>query len=266
MTALWPLVAAVFSASVLGSLHCAGMCGAFVAFAVALDAPTPARRRAQLQAAYHAGRLLVYVTMGSIAGALGGAFDLAGEAVGVQRAAVGVAGAAMMIFGVLAILRLNGVRVPRAPVPTALREGATRAMRFAMDRPPIVRAALTGLCTTLLPCGWLYAFVLTASGAADPLIGAVIMVVFWAGTLPVLVAIGSGLQAVLARAGGWGRRIPVISATLIVLVGLWATFDRGRLDPALLAVGATADGSSLVDHVRTLQSADAPCCHDQRAD
>ena len=39
------LIAAVFTASLLGSLHCAGMCGAFVAFAVGLDGPARPRWR-----------------------------------------------------------------------------------------------------------------------------------------------------------------------------------------------------------------------------
>ena len=75
---MWPLITSVFVASLLGSLHCAGMCGAFVAFAVGIDDPDAARKRARLHAAYNLGRLVTYSVLGAIAGAIGGALDLAG--------------------------------------------------------------------------------------------------------------------------------------------------------------------------------------------
>ena len=51
-----PLLITVFLASLSGSLHCAGMCGAFVALAVG-GADNAARHQGRvLQAAYHAGR------------------------------------------------------------------------------------------------------------------------------------------------------------------------------------------------------------------
>lgn len=246
----------------MGSLHCAGMCGAFVAFAVAVDAPMRARERSRLQAAYHGGRLIVYVGLGALAGALGGAFDLAGQAAGIQRPAVIFAGVSLMVFGSVALLRLSGARIGRAPVPGALQRAAASALRFAIERPPLVRAALTGLFTTLLPCGWLYAFVITAAGSADPLLGALIMACFWAGTLPILVALGSGAQSLLARAGSLGARVPAITALLVIAAGLWAILDRGRLDPTRLTIASDAARSTLVEHVRSIAASEPPCCHD----
>jgi len=60
------LILAIFAASVLGSLHCAGMCGAFVAIAVQDRGNW--RRHASLQAAYHGGRLASYLSLGIAAG------------------------------------------------------------------------------------------------------------------------------------------------------------------------------------------------------
>ncbi|MBL8745266.1 MAG: sulfite exporter TauE/SafE family protein [Phycisphaerae bacterium] len=252
------LVLAVFVASVMGSLHCAGMCGAFVAFAVGLDGSSGRASRSGLQAAYHFGRLFVYMMLGGVAGSLGRAFDVAGEAVGVQRAAVALAGASMVVFGTLAILRLNGVRLPSAPVPALLKRAAAVSLRFAVERPPLLRAALTGLFTTLLPCGWLYAFVITAGGSGGAVRGAVVMAVFWAGTLPVLVGIGSGVQAVAHRLGAFGRRVPVITAAMIVLVGLFNVFDRGR--SVIDASEMRMVGDASVERVRALSSQEMPCC------
>lgn len=256
------LVIAVFGASLMGSLHCAGMCGAFVAFAVGIDGKSAGASRVSLQASYHLGRLVVYMVLGVIAGSLGHAFDLAGEMVGVQRAAVALAGASMVVFGSITILRLNGVRVPNAPVPGVLRRAAASALRFAVERPPIVRAALTGLFTTLLPCGWLYAFVITAAGSGGPAPGALVMAVFWVGTLPVLVAIGGGVQVLASRLGSLGRRVPVIAASLIVMVGLFNLFDRGR-SAEYVRTGPTP-GDASIQRITSLNSSkDMPCCHER---
>lgn len=254
------LAVAVFTASVLGSMHCAGMCGAFVAFAVGLDATPTAAMKARLQAAYHLGRLIVYTILGAVAGSLGMAFDLAGESLGVQRAAVAVSGAAMVAFGSIAILRLNGVQLPSAPVPGLLRNAAAAALSHALNCPPLLRALLTGLFTTLLPCGWLYAFVITAAGSGSAPRGAAIMAFFWLGTLPALIALGGGVQALAARLGSLGRRVPLITAALIVVVGLFNVFDRGSLVSAAMPTAVTGDAS--IARLHDLDSREAPCCHD----
>jgi len=257
------LVTAVFVASLMGSLHCAGMCGAFVAFAVGLDGKSSVRERARLQSAYHAGRLITYMTLGLIAGALGHAFDLAGEMVGVSRVAVMIAGATMVLFGGMIILRLNGVKLAPMPVPGFMRRGTERAMRFAVARPPFLRALVTGLATTLLPCGWLYAFVVTSAGTGSPVLGATTMAVFWLGTLPVMVAVGAGAQALASRAGWLGRRAPALVAVAVIAIGLFNVFHRGMMTPELTGMLHRPDAQpvSLVDEVRMISESGAGHCH-----
>jgi sulfite exporter TauE/SafE len=250
------LAAAVFLASLLGSTHCAGMCGAFLAFAVAGD-DRPSQPRARLHAAYNGGRLFTYMTLGAAAGALGSAVDLGGSAVGIQRAAASLAGAIMLGFGLVAVLRLTGVRIPRAPLPRFLRDTAAAGHRAVLDWSPLARAGAIGLLTTLLPCGWLYAFVITAAGTADPLTGAATMAVFWAGTLPVMVGLGVGVQAL---AGPLRARLPML--TSLLLVGVGAAMLLGRLHaPAMAAAPRGPVGTEhLIEHVETLNSSEMPCC------
>lgn len=253
------LVLTVFAASLMGSLHCAGMCGAFVAFALGIDGPRNLRMHAALQTSYHLGRLIVYMVLGGLSGSFGYAFDLAGEMMGVQRAAVVLAGAAMVAFGSLTIARINGVRLPAAPIPAFIRSGAASALRFAVERPPLLRALLTGLFTTLLPCGWLYAFVITAAGSGSAASGALIMGVFWTGTLPVLVALGGGVQAIAGRLSCFGPRIPLIAASLIVAVGLFTVFNRG---PARFGHAGATPGDASIRRVSSLHLQEMPCCHE----
>ncbi|MFT3787437.1 MAG: sulfite exporter TauE/SafE family protein [Tepidisphaeraceae bacterium] len=184
------LIPAIFFASLLGSLHCAGMCGAFVALAV--NGANEGASKIATQSAYHLGRLVTYVTLGAIAGTLGSLLNVAAKLAGLQPVAYAFAGASMVIFAGIALLRINGVKIARLPLPGFMQELLVRGHRVAMHRTPIARAATIGLLTTLLPCGWLYAFVITAAGTGSTLLGAGAMAVFWLGTLPMLVTIGTG--------------------------------------------------------------------------
>lgn len=252
------LIAAVFVASLLGSVHCAGMCGGFVAFAVAGERQ-PAVSRTALHAAYNGGRLITYMMLGAVGGALGSAVDLGGAYVGLQRAAAALAGALMVGFGVVAVLRVFGVGIARLPLPGVLQKIALKGHRTVFGWPPLARAAAVGLLTTLLPCGWLYAFAITAAGTGDPVRGALTMAAFWAGTLPMLIGIGAGVQAL---AGPLRARLPLITSLLLVGVGCATVLGRMPLPRA--ARNGNVNPARLVEHVRSLDSSEMPCCgHDR---
>ncbi|MEZ6243277.1 MAG: sulfite exporter TauE/SafE family protein [Phycisphaerales bacterium] len=217
------LIGAVFAASVLGSLHCAGMCGAFLLFAVGADREPSRGEQLRLHVAYHGGRLLTYTCLGTIAGAVGAALDLGGSMVGVQRVAAGVAGALMIAYGVFTLARLRGVRIKLDLVPSRFRRVVELGQRRALGMAPVPRALLIGLLTTLLPCGWLYAFAITAAGTGRPELGALTMAVFWLGTLPVLISLGVGAQAL---AGPLRRHLPMLTSLALVGVGLYMVVAR----------------------------------------
>ncbi|MDX2130535.1 MAG: sulfite exporter TauE/SafE family protein [Planctomycetota bacterium] len=219
-----PLIGAILVASLLGSLHCAGMCGAFLALSISPPGQvrTPSWR---LHASYHLGRLCTYLTFGVIAGALGGALDLAGDMAGIQQAAAVGAGIVMVVFGGTCVAGACGVRLPRVPAPRALESVVVRGHALADRFGPSARAVVIGAVTTLLPCGWLYAFVATAAGTAHPASGALAMLAFWLGTLPALAALGIGLQRGL---GSFRRILPVATSIMLVGVGLATLAGRVR--------------------------------------
>ncbi len=237
MTALF---LTVLVASLTGSLHCAGMCGPFVAFAVGTQGSSTTRVMA-----YHGGRLTSYVGLGVLAGLVGSALDFGGSVVGVQRLALVAAGVAMVIFGLVSLARLAGMRLAALQPPSFLRRASTAVHRRLQGVSPLPRALAIGLASTLLPCGWLYAFVVTAAGSGSPWNGAAMMFAFWLGTLPVLTALG-----ILARrlAGPALRFVPALTATALVLVGIFAI--SSRLDMAPLNAAEPAD-----------LNAPPACCH-----
>lgn len=225
------LVLAVLLASLLGSVHCAAMCGPFVCFYATSGASAASWRHDTLShAAYNTGRLISYVTLGVIAGALGGMLDRAGMLAGVGKIAAMIAGLLMVGWGVSAMLAARGVRVPAPGVPAAWQRAMGAVLQRVRDQPPVIRAAITGLVTTLLPCGWLYAFVVTAGGAGSPLRGGLVMLVFWAGTLPMMLSVGFGARAFF---GPLRARLPMVSAAMIVALGLFSIATRFGMVPGM---------------------------------
>jgi sulfite exporter TauE/SafE len=221
------LALTVLTASLLGSLHCAGMCGGFVAFYAGDRRGERSRLAAHL--AYSAGRLVAYASLGALGGALGAALDATGGLLGVQRAAAVVAGALMTLWGAAALLAVGGVRVPRLAAPPALRGLVSGGVARVAARPPATRALVIGLLTGCLPCGWLYAFAATAAGTGSAPAGAAVMAVFWLGTLPVMLSLGAGLAAL---AGPLRRHVPAACAVAMIAVGLLAVAGRVRhIDP-----------------------------------
>ncbi len=217
------LLLTVFAASVVGSLHCVGMCGPFVAFYSGADGSSGLRRLLS-HASYSGGRLVTYVLFGLAAGTVGAALDVAGSLAGFQRAAAIVAGATMVLWGVLALLQIRGVRIFKHGSGNGrLARLFRRGFSLVSDKPPLVRASVVGLLSGFLPCGWLWAFVVTAAGTGGALAGAAVMAAFWAGTVPALLAVGFGTQLLSAPLR---RHVPAVTAVLLVALGLFAILGR----------------------------------------
>jgi sulfite exporter TauE/SafE len=261
------LLLAVLLASLLGSLHCAGMCGAFLALALTDDAASPNPRRVfTLPAAYHGGRLITYVGLGVAAGATGSLLDLAGAFAGVQSVALPLAGLTVAGFGLITLLRHHGVSLPGRWKTVPWMKPLAAAQRRALALPPTRRAVTIGLLTTLLPCGWLYSFAAVAAGTASPGLGAAVMAVFWVGTLPLLVAGGAAVQRLT---GPLGRRLPTATCLVLIGLGLWTVFGRSQLSPAGLVAlveqrAHAATAAPPEDDAPILAvpdpSAEPPCC------
>ena len=220
------LLLSVLGASLLGSVHCAAMCGGFVC----LYAGTGPARRADAgsHAAYNGGRLASYLTLGAIAGAIGGGVDRAGGVAGIGRLAAIVAGALMVLWGGSILLATLGVRIPQGAAPRVLQATLTSLLVRFRHRSPAVRGLATGLLTTLLPCGWLYVFVATAGGTGHVLDAVAVMFFFWLGTLPMMVTLGLGAQRLF---GAFQRRLPLVSAGVAVVLGALSMAGRVTAHP-----------------------------------
>lgn len=225
------LLLAVLGASLLGSVHCAAMCGGFVC----LYSGTGARRDGVRapggfapHAAYNAGRLVSYLVLGAMAGSVGLGVERIGGVAGIGRLAAIVAGALMVVWGGSTLLATLGVRMPQRGVPRAAQAALTSVLVRFRDHSPTVRGAATGLLTTLLPCGWLYVFVATAGGTGHVADAMVVMLFFWLGTLPMMVTLGLGTQRLF---GAFQRRLPLVSAGVAVVLGVLSMAGKVTAHP-----------------------------------
>jgi len=210
---------AIVLASFLGSLHCATMCGGIAACVGA--APSTVRRAAWSRAlAYHGARLAGYLALGVVAGLLGAGIE------GFGRAALGLADIAGVVMGVVLLgLALRQLLPARARGLVQLRPRAPLLTRW-LPRGNTGSAALVGLLTAVLPCGWLWSFVVLAAARADAGAGAAVMSAMWLGTIPALTTVGIG-SAWLART--LGRHAPKLTAAILIVLAIASI--SGRLMP-----------------------------------
>lgn len=217
------LLATVLSASLVGSLHCVGMCGPFVAVYSAAHPPAGSLSgrgrsggKGVVHAGYHLGRGVTYVSLGAFGGAVGAAIDWAGEASGWVHAAAFLSGLLVIAWGL-------GVLFPRLSWNSPLAGLLQRRLVQLGTKPRVFRASMLGVLTPLLPCGWLYAFVVTSAGTGSALSGALVMLTFWAGTVPALLGAGALCSRLSARLRS---RLPVFTGLSLIAVGVFAVATR----------------------------------------
>lgn len=220
MTALWP---AILASSLAGSLHCVAMCGPLVGL-------HGGARSLRLALVHAMGRLTTYAALGAVAGLLGGAVDMAGHFAAIQHGAAIAAGLLTVGWGLRTIAIARGWLATSGSAPVLFRRGLVQLR----SRRAISRAWMIGVLTGLLPCGWLWVFVVSAAGTGSPWTGAAVMSVFWLGTVPAM----TGMLAFGGPLVAWARRkLPVITAGAMIALGLVTLTARWR-DTG--AIGVTA--------------------------
>jgi uncharacterized protein len=196
----------------VGSLHCAGMCGPLALALPPAGNTTPAYVLGRV--AYNLGRIVTYCVLGLVFGLVGATLWLAG----IQRwvsIALGVA----LLLGLFVSRRLALWR----PV-TSLVEWLKSRMSLLLRRRSFVSLAVLGLLNGLLPCGLVYVACAGAAATGGVLAGAQYMAVFGAGTVPMMLAISlSGQLVPPALRLSLRKAIPVcvfLLAALLILRGM----------------------------------------------
>lgn len=166
--------------------HCVGMCGPLVsAFTLAGSpqsvSPDGAWWRLKPQLCYHAGRILTYTFLGTLAGGSSRLIGIFGSG-SVSRGVMEVVGGTLMLVAGIWTL----------PVwPPFLTRWFVRLK--------IKNHFVTGLLLGFLPCGLVYAMLAKALTVSAPSGSAAIMLAFGLGTVPALLIVGIAAQWVTLR-------------------------------------------------------------------
>ena len=236
----------LFLVGLMTSVHCVAMCGG-ISLSQSLPGGQAQAKSSTRQALtpallYNAGRVISYTLTGLIFGTLGMLFGAGLDtslSVLAQAALKVVAGLLMLamglnLLGLFPALRRLRLRLPR--LPKRLRP----------------RAPLTvGLLNGLMPCGPLQAMQLAALSSASPVRGALSMLAFSLGTVPLMLGLGSLVSLLGQR---FRRAVTVGGAVLVAVMGLSMLSQGAALAgmlPAAAQPGVQAQAEAGVQVVRS---------------
>ena len=196
----------LFVVGLMTSLHCVAMCGG-INIAQSANAAQKGHRAARANVLYNLGRVISYTVIGGIIGALGMAFSISTMA----KACIQIAAAAFMLIMALNLaggfswLRRLTLSLPRG-LSARIQKGSAGRSSF-----------IIGLANGLMPCGPLQSMQLFALSTGRWWMGALSMLCFSLGTVPLMLGIG--------LVGGrlnqkFAKPMRVISALLVVLMGM----------------------------------------------
>jgi len=197
----------VFVVGLATSLHCAGMCGLLTCgLGIAGNGPHLAT-----VGIYHGFRLVGYALAGLTAGAIGSWFGLESTLGGLTWLPILLV--ALLIAVALGLEKKIGALPFFTRLSTAIR---VRAFKFS----PMLRAAVVGIATPLLPCGPLYAVLALALSTGSAVRGSEVMLAFSLGALPAIWATQAGSVLLSRRLSTRGYAIARRSLAVVAALSL----------------------------------------------
>lgn len=226
----------LFLIGLLTSVHCIAMCGG-----INLSQCIPQTDKAggsrfssfRPSLLYNLGRVISYTVVGGIVGSLGSVISFSGVFKGTVQLAAGVF---MVIMGINMLGLFPGLRklTPHMPKMFAQKIDAEKGR----SKSPLY----VGLLNGLMPCGPLQAMQLYALSTGSVTKGALSMLLFSLGTVPLMFGLGA-LSSVLSKK--FTRKVMTVGAVLVVVLGL-SMFANGWSLSGLsnISLAATPDASS----------------------
>jgi sulfite exporter TauE/SafE len=196
---------AAIASGLIGSLHCAGMCGPI---SLAIPMGNGLQRQISGIILYNTGRALTYGTLGYLAGSFG------------HLIGVGTFGKWLsFLAGTGFILYVLIAYIPGMRFGSPGRNIAGKFIRKPLQRLFKMRGVLVpagvGMLNGLLPCGLVYAALTASFALATPGEGGIYMILFGLGTMPGMLALYWLGNRFRAEFSTWSSRL--LPAFLIVL-------------------------------------------------
>ena len=209
------LLPVAFLAGLFGSGHCFGMCGPIVILLENPQANVDKFQGVLRRVIYNVGRLLFYMLLGAVAGALG--------LVLTKMTGVGAGLSLLRILAALLVIALGLNLLFDLRVLSYLEKGGAVVWRrlspLARHVLPISspgRALGAGFIWGALPCGLVYSSVAIAATSGSAGSGMLVMLAFWLGTMPALMLAGASAK----KLGQWTSRPMLRRLTGVLLIGI----------------------------------------------
>jgi len=230
----------LFVAGLLTSVHCIAMCGG-INLAQSSGAAQAKRKVSLANLQYNLGRLLSYTAVGALVGALGSVFRLSIR----TQAVIQIAAAVFMLLMAFSFLDIDGLRGWFPTLPVGLRG---RLMKYGGHS-----SFSIGLLNGLMPCGPLQAMQIYALSTGSWWMGALSMLCFCLGTVPLMLGFGLISGRLSLR---FARPMRIASGVLVLIMGLIMLNNGLTLSGLSLRVSAdnTTDISSLSEKAQVVQS------------
>ena len=217
-------IVSIITIAFLGSFgHCIGMCGGIVIAysSTKIDQQWGKIKQATSHLFYSFGRVLTYVVLGAMFGYLGGVVTFNNTANGILWL---VAGIAMILAG----LSLLGKSKFLTMIEHSFSKSTwyQQSFKALLQNQSLLSFFLLGMLNGLLPCGFVYFFAITAASTADPLYGALVMLIFGLSTIPALFSLGffvgifkqSSLRNIMIR----------LAAVAVLIYGAYTIYNGYR--------------------------------------
>jgi sulfite exporter TauE/SafE len=222
--------ALAFLAGLAGSLHCLGMCGGIVSAVALAGRQCPLSSRMLHQLLYNLGRITTYTVMGGVAGWLGGSLDL----LGLREFSFWFMGGAylfVLLVGIVSVVQADSFSL--FFMESTAGRFLVRPLQLILSGTSDFRFYPLGLMLGFLPCGLLYALIVTATASGSPLRGSLIMASLGLGTLPAMLFVGSTASLITARVKGMFFRMVGLFVALMGGMGLWRVLAKSGYLPPL---------------------------------
>lgn len=223
--------------------HCMGMCGPLAAaFSLSQKQDAPPKMRSQIlfHLLLNAGRLFSYALVGAGIGAVSSVAIASGQLAGSKsdfRQAIAIFTSILLIW--FGISQINPKFLPPIPFLHPLISGTLHTrLSTAMAKLSLQdrwwTPALLGAVWGLMPCGFLYTAQIKAAGTGSIWQGAVTMLAFGLGTLPMMLGVGVSTSLIskdrrsqLYRLAGW----------VTIIVGVLTLFRSMAEEMVVYATG-----------------------------
>lgn len=224
----------LFAVGLITSLHCIAMCGGInLSQCVSHNYARAGSSKLSLlkpSLMYNAGRVTAYTVIGGTVGALGSAIGFSGTAKGIVAI---VSGLFMVIMGLNMLnifpwLKRLNPRMPKIFGNKVHGSGGRHGPFYV------------GLLNGLMPCGPLQAMQMYALGTGSFAAGALSMLVFGLGTVPLMFGFGA-VSSFLT--GKFTRKMMKASAVLVMILGI-VMLNRGLSLSGINVVHAATSGGA----------------------